>query len=405
MNFRWYLKIITAFLLVILVVIIPTAFYLESTLNRFLMNQKEDELRRELRLAAQMISGRSESSSMDMAKAQEIVRQVESALQKRATFISADGRVLGDSRLTPAMVDKLEDHSHRPEIIAAKEKGYGQTIRFSTTLQSNALYGALPIYQNHKLVGFIRLALPLSRLEQLLSDLRWTLLLAGGLTSILALMLSFFLTWSINRPLREVTVMVKKMAEGDLNQPFHLLPKSEFSDLIASLERMAGELKEKMDLLEAETSQLTTLLSKMHEGVLLTDEKGRIILMNPFLREILGDKVVWRKRSVQEIFMNSDLQDAVESVLQKESFKHLELTYGRAPQKHFDVQVVALNPTQRARRAVALFHDVTELQYLIKVRQDFVANASHELRTPLTSISGYVETLLTLVPPEPAEIQ
>jgi two-component system phosphate regulon sensor histidine kinase PhoR len=405
MSFRWYVKILSAFLLVILVVIIPTAFYLESTLNHFLMSQKEEELRRELRLAAQMIAGRLEAGSRDLLKTQELVKQVDANLQKRVTLISPDGRVLGDSGLSPEAVDKMDDHSHRPEIMAAKDKGYGQTIRFSTTLQSNALYGAIPFYQNNQMAGYVRLALPLSRIEQLLSDLRWKLILAGGVTVILALMLSFFLTWSINRPLREITAMVKKMAEGDLKQPFHILPKSEFSDLASSLERMADELREKMGLLETETSQLTTLLSNMREGVLLTDEKGRIILMNPFLRDILGEKVIWRKRSVQEVFMNSELQDAVESVLQGESFKRLQLAYGRTPQRHFEVQVVALNPAQRSHRAVALFHDTTELQYLLKVRQDFVANASHELRTPLTSISGYVETLLSIAPPEPPETQ
>jgi two-component system, OmpR family, phosphate regulon sensor histidine kinase PhoR len=407
MSFRWYLKILSAFLLVILVVVIPTALYLESTLNHFLMGQKEKELRRELRLAAQMIADRVEPGSRDIAKNQALIKQIDNDLQKRVTLISADGRVLGDSGLSPDAVNGMDDHSHRPEILAAKTAGYGQTIRFSTTLQANALYGAIPFYQKNQLAGYVRLAMPLSRIEQLLSDLRRQLILAGSLTAVLALLLSFFLTWSINRPLREITAMVKRMAEGDLNQPFHILPKSEFSDLASSLERMADELKEKMDLLETETSQLTTLLSNMREGVLLTDEKGRILLMNPFLREILGlgEKVLWRKRSVQEIFMNSELQDAVESILQGESFKRLQLAYGRIPQKHFDVQVVALNPAQRSRRAVALFHDTTELQYLLKVRQDFVANASHELRTPLTSISGYVETLLSIAPVEPPEIQ
>ena len=68
--------------------------------------------------------------------------------------------------------------------------------------------------------------------------------------------------------------MVKRMADGDLRQPFHLLPKSEFSDLTASLERMANELLEKMDLLDTETGQLKTLLSNMQEGVMITDDKG-----------------------------------------------------------------------------------------------------------------------------------
>ena len=50
--------------------------------------------------------------------------------------------------------------------------------------------------------------------------------------------------------------------------------------------------------------------------------------------------------------------------------------------------------TKRVRGAIAVFHDITRLKELEKVRQDFVANVSHELRTPLTTIKGYAETLL-----------
>ncbi len=320
MSLRWYLKILSAFILVILVVVLPSAFYLGSNLKNFLMDQKEKELRRELKLAGQMVAEKFNTGPGDTAKMQKLALQVGADLQKRVTIISRDGRVLGDSGLASEAVDKMEDHSNRPEILAAREKGFGQSIRFSTTLQANTLYGAVPIYKNNELAGYVRLALPLSQVEALVSALRRNLALAGGLTGILAILLSLFLTWSINRPLREITGMVKSMADGDLKQPFHLLPKTEFRDLTSSLERMANELREKMELLDIETSQLTTLLSTMREGVLITDEKGRIILMNPFLnRNYSGKKMIWKKRTVQEIFMNGDLQDAVESVLHDES--------------------------------------------------------------------------------------
>jgi two-component system, OmpR family, phosphate regulon sensor histidine kinase PhoR len=405
MSLRWYLKILSAFILVILIVVIPGAFYLSSNLKTFLMNQKEQELRRELKLAAQMVADQYKPNPENTAKMQPLALQVGNDLGKRVTIISLDGRVLGDSGLTIETVDKMEDHSNRPEILAAKATGFGHSIRFSTTLQANTLYGAVPIVQKNKQVGYVRLALPLSQVEALVSGLRRNLALAGGLTGILAVMLSFFLTWSINRPLREISDMMKRMADGDLKQPFHLLPKTEFKDLSTSLERMATDLNEKIELLDIETTQLTTLLSTMREGVLITDEKGRIISMNPFLQEVLGEKVSWKRRTIQEVFMNMEFQDAVDSVLRNEAFIELPLVYGRNPQLYFGVQVVALTPAQRSRRAVALFHDNTKLQYLFKVRQDFVANASHELRTPLTSISGYVETLLSLVPSEPPEIK
>jgi two-component system, OmpR family, phosphate regulon sensor histidine kinase PhoR len=405
MSLRWYLKILSAFLLVILIVVIPSTFYLGSNLKQFLMDQKEEELRRELTLAAKMVADTFNRGSQDTAKIQRLALEVGADIQKRVTIISRDGRVLGDSGLITEAVEKMEDHSNRPEILAAKSTGFGRSIRFSTTLQATTLYGAVPIYNANNLSGYVRLALPLSQVEALVSGLRKNLLLAGVMTGILAILISFFLTWSINRPLREITGMVKGMAEGDLKQPFHLLPQTEFGDLTSSLEIMAKELSQKMELLDIETTQLTTLLSTMREGVLITDEKGRIILMNPFLQEVLGPKVSWKKRSIQEVFMNMEFQDAVDSVLRKDTFIEMPLVYGRSPQYHFQVQIAALAPPHRSRRAVALFHDMTKLQYLLKVRQDFVANASHELRTPLTSINGYVETLLSLASEDPPEIK
>ncbi|MEW6188295.1 MAG: ATP-binding protein [Thermodesulfobacteriota bacterium] len=405
MGTRWYIKILAAFILIIAVVVIPTVVYLSSNVKSFLMTQKEEELFRELKLSAKMVSGFFNSGFYNPNQVQEIALRVGADIDKRVTIISGEGKVLGDSGLSPEAVDTMDDHSNRREILDARSKGFGRSIRFSTTLQTNTLYGAVPIYSGNRLKGFIRLAIPLSQIEELISGLRRKMILAGGLTGLFAVLLSFLITWSINRPLREITGMVQKMADGELKQPFHVLPKTEFRDLISSLEKMSNELREKIDLLDMETGQLNTLLSTMREGVLVTDEKGRMIMMNPFLEQVLGKKKDWKKKTVQEVFMNSEFQDAVEAVLTGASFKGLKITCGRNPQRDFDVQIVALTPIGKSRRAVALLHDTTELQYLLKVRQDFVANASHELRTPLTSISGYVETLLSLDPNEPPELR
>jgi two-component system phosphate regulon sensor histidine kinase PhoR len=405
MHLRWYLKLVLAFLLVIAVVVIPSILFLGANQKAYLMSQQEESLRRELKLAGQMLADSLAGQQSDFSRIKALANQVGLNLQRRVTIISKDGRVLGDSGLSPDAVDRVDDHSHRPEILAARSKGFGQSIRFSTTMQANTLYGAIPIKEKENLIGFVRLAIPLSQIEAAISSLRWNLILTGLLTGILALMLSLFMTWTIGRPLRDITDMVKGMAEGDLKQPFHLLPQSDYSTLVSSLERMAEELRTKIELLETETGQMRTLLSTMREGVLVTDEKGQIILMNPFLNEVLGGRSSWKRRTILEAFMNAEFQDAVDAVLKTEPFKGLEISCCREPMRHFEVQVVALTSSHRPRRAVALLHDITELRYLLKVRHDFVANASHELRTPLTSISGYVETLLSIAPNDPPEIQ
>ena len=405
MNLRWLIKILGAFILVFAMIVIASTVYLGSSLKTFLMTQKEEELKRDLNLAAWMLAGRLNPDQFVPSQIQLITDELGYHLKKRVTILSKEGRIIGDSILSRELVDKAEDFSHRPEILAVKTKGYGQTVRFNPDSKTNILFGAVPIQPQEVLLGYVRIAIPLDQMDKAIASLRWGFYLAGGLTVLLAVLLSLFLTGSIRRPLREITDMVQRMNQGDFKQPFHLLNQSELKNLASSLESLTAGLMEKMELLETETGELKTLLSSMREGVLVTDEKGRIILINPFLNEVLGGKGSWKKRSVQEAFMSAELQDAVEAVLKGDPFQRVQLSFGRDLLRHFEVQVVALTSTHRPPRAVAIFHETTELRYLLKVRQTFVANASWELGTPLTSIDQRLSTLLPLVPENLPEVR
>jgi two-component system phosphate regulon sensor histidine kinase PhoR len=402
---RWHWKILGAFLLVTGVIVITSSLYLGSSLRSFLMVQLEKDLQRELGLAAQMVQTHIQKNPFASPQIHTLANQMGRHLERRVTLITHDGRVVGDSLLTAKEVIQAEDHARRPEILMAREKGFGHALRYSTTLGANMLYGARPLYKNGDLLGFVRLALPLKQVEGTLAQVRRTLYLTGLGAGLLAVLLSLFLTWGISRPLRDLTEMVKRMAEGDLKQPFHLLPRSEFSILASTLESMATELKGKMELLDEETSRLKAILKVMREGVMVTDARGRILLMNPFLRETLGGRVQWERRLVQEVFFSRELQEAVEAAVNGAPFQKIQYVLTRDTQRFFEVQIVPLIQEKEIQGTLAVFHDTTELRHLLRVRQDFVANASHELRTPLTSLRGYIETLLSLAPGEPPEIK
>jgi two-component system, OmpR family, phosphate regulon sensor histidine kinase PhoR len=405
MNLRWTIKILGVFTLVIALIIIPSTIYLGSNLKTFLMTQKEEDLKRDLKLAVWILADHLSPNQNDPPRVRQLTEQLGYQLGKRLTLLSKDGRVIGDSVLNRDRLDKGEDFSNRPEILAMKTKGYGQIVRFSPEMQANTLFGAAPILKEGILLGYIRIALPLSPIEKAVAYLRLGLFLAGGLMLILAGLISLLLSRNISKPIREITDMVQRMNQGDLKQPFHLLAQIEIKALAASLESLAAGLTGKMDLLETETGELKTLLSSMREGVLVTDEKGRIILINPFLNKVLGGKVSWKKRSVQEAFMSAELQDAVEAVLKGDPFQRMQFFFGRDLQRHFEVQVLALTSTHRPPRAVAIFHETTELRYLLKVRQAFVANASWELDNPLKAINGRLDNLLPMIPADLPEVR
>jgi two-component system, OmpR family, phosphate regulon sensor histidine kinase PhoR len=398
MWLKRYWKYFGLFVLCAGVMVALVSSHLSSNLRSRLLGQLKQELRKDLSHTAQSLQGPLRQFPIDRYQLDRLARELLRDNGERVSVISIDGRLLGDSARELQPLDQTDDYSHRPEIIMAREKGYGEIIRHSPFMNITALFAAAPVYRDKTLIGFVRLARPLTTVEDTVRFFRQKVILLTGLMGLLSLLFGVFLLWWMSQPLKELTVMAEQMAEGQLKQPLHLFPQSEFTPLALSLEKMSRDLRGKLDLLDAETSRLRAILLAMREGVLVTNEKGLITLINPFLRKLLGGKIQWEKRTVQEIFMNAELQNAVDAILQGESFHRLQLSLGWESPRFFEVQIVPLISVHLPQGAVVIFHDITDLKHLLKVRQDFVANASHELRTPLTAINGALETLLVLLP-------
>src|SRR5215217_3432610 len=94
----------------------------------------------------------------------------------RVTFITADGTVVGDSTQSDTQLQTLDNHATRPEVIAARETGFGESQRYSTTVSTDMLYVA--VRANHPLVRYVRVALPLTEIDSQLAVIRNLALLA-----------------------------------------------------------------------------------------------------------------------------------------------------------------------------------------------------------------------------------
>jgi two-component system phosphate regulon sensor histidine kinase PhoR len=143
-------------------------------------------------------------------------------------------------------------------------------------------------------------------------------------------------------------------------------------------------------------ARLQAVLSSMVEGVLVLDRHGRILLMNEAMRRMfpLADSVVIG-RSFIEVFRHHRLSELVKTVLESGQGCREEVVLLMPEEHAFSIQAsVAKQGSEPDVAAVFVFHDITELKRLERVRKDFVANVSHELKTPLTSIKGYVEALI-----------
>jgi two-component system phosphate regulon sensor histidine kinase PhoR len=95
-----------------------------------------------------------------------------------------------------------------------------------------------------------------------------------------------------------------------------------------------------------------------------------------------------------ELTMLPDFEEACKKALDSSTRQNISLQIEPSPGKVYDVNVVSLRGEEHGLGVIAVFHDISQIKRLERVRQDFVANVSHELRTPLTTVKGYAETLL-----------
>ena len=219
---------------------------------------------------------------------------------------------------------------------------------------------------------------------------------------IVVLPLAYLLGKSLTRPILEVTKKAIQLVSTTFGKEVQGPSSDELKNLSKAVGEMGAQLKNKIGEISKEKEYLQTILKGMMEGVLVVDGRGRILMVNDALRRLLSLSSDVSDKMPLEIIRNSELEGAIRKAIHDGENVALELDLSKSGDKTIEVNVVSILPSslrtdqdsEGAKGAIAVFHDITRLKQLEKIRQDFVANVSHELRTPLTTIKGYAETLL-----------
>ena len=210
--------------------------------------------------------------------------------------------------------------------------------------------------------------------------------------------LAMGIAFLVSRSLSRRVSRLKQLAEGMLGGAMEGRPAYDSSDELSSLERsvagVALELRKLVDRLRFESARREAILAGMAEGVLAVDHELRVTFCNTaFLRAIGFRGTTFEGLSLLQLVRDTGLRELLRSVLVSGEPTSLRFRISAANARTFEVQATPLAMSS-GRGALAILHDVTELERLEQVRKDFVANVSHELRTPLAGIIGYAETLL-----------
>ncbi|MEE9934664.1 MAG: hypothetical protein K4445_03000 [Deltaproteobacteria bacterium] len=383
MKRNLFLKIFFSYLVIILCGFAVLNFLIKDEIRRIMTDKIESELRTDAELidlgAARSMSGQ--------------LQQMARISGSRVTLVDAAGRVFADSEKDAAA---LENHLNRPEIQEARLKGKGRSVRFSRSLGVEMLYVAVPIGSGSAIAGYVRLARPLHDVQRLIDQVYRSIFLTIVMVSVIALGIALFISYRLAWPIRMMERFTERLRRGEMPGSILLRTSDETKKLADNINYLVAELQDKIRLANEEKSKLMTALTSINEGVLILNNAERIEFVSPSLAGLLaGQYGDVAGKTLMEAFRNLELQKAFQHFRQSRETVAGEITLGDADPVIMRVSISEIHGYPGEEKSMIVFHDVTRLKKLERIRTDFVANVTHEIRTPLTAIIGYLETLQT----------
>jgi len=268
---------------------------------------------------------------------------------------------------------------------------------------------AIPLHSDRPQTGILRLSVPVTALETILSSIHRKILLTALLIALITGGLSYYLARRISRPLEEMRCGAERLACGGTDQPIIMRDahvSKEVAALAHSLNHMAEQINNRMNIIIQQRNELKAVLSSMTDGVLAIGTDHNILHINRAATELflLHDQDVQGK-PFEGVIRNLDLQHYLKASLHNESAAKQDLTMVENDrQVTLRIHAVPLfDGEDKKIGSLVVMNNLTRINELENIRQDFVANVSHELKTPITAIRGYVETLLDGALDDPQE--
>lgn len=255
---------------------------------------------------------------------------------------------------------------------------------------SQVLYTAAPVMNGGNVVGVLRLETPVPDPSLGIGTAQIWLAIWGLALGALGLMAIRLVARRSSGTLQAVTEASQQLEQGDYD---HLLPAGaddETRQLAEAFNRMADTVKGVIDRLSSERDTLSAVLETMADGVVVTDPVGRVSLLNPAARDLLGIRAqeVEGLRLV-ELARDNELHRLLTRCQEEKSRQQAEVSL-ILPLRYLSA---IATPLDNNGSVLLTLHDLTRMRQVETSQREFVSNVSHELRNPMASIKAMVETL------------
>ncbi|NLJ56800.1 MAG: cell wall metabolism sensor histidine kinase WalK [Firmicutes bacterium] len=304
------------------------------------------------------------------------------------------GRLLGGPEQKSLFF--LKERVIQDDILLALTGNKVEAIRVDPETGARYYFLALPIKDLSTVVGVVFLRGSLEHIYLTLKEIKVMLISGWVVVIAIAIAISFLLTRTITRPIREVTSRAAALAQGDFTRLIEIHATDEIGELGKMFNFLTKRLQETLKEISTEKNKVEAILNYMTDGVVAFNKDGQAIHVNPAAKAIFqeaglpaGQRLTWETMS-ETLFQKGEqpaLFPAGEPATQ-------EIHLGQAVENILQVHFAPFKEKGERQGMLVVLHDVTRERSLSRLQQEFVANVSHELRTPLTTIKNYIETLL-----------
>ncbi|MYL34458.1 cell wall metabolism sensor histidine kinase WalK [Pontibacillus yanchengensis] len=395
--------IITIILLLLFPIQIIGAYFSQQLEEQLFSNFKESIVKNTQYLNYQLEQAFAKERKEDGPTLQEDIQSILSELNfpeeiTELQVINNKSRVIGTNNpLDQSIVGKRSTQArvNRTLLIGRAD----ENVVFNKDTGDRTLVMTFPIFQQNNLeqkeniVGVIYLEATLEGVYEQLQDINQIFANGTFLGISISALLGIVIARTITKPITEMRKQAKIMGTGDFSQKVNVYGRDEIGQLAMSFNELNDKLKLSQATTEGERRKLSSVLANMTEGVIATDHRGTIILMNEPASRLIGKS--FEKVQGQSLLDVLHIHDRLDDISEIQDTGSIIIDFSEGDQQLLLKASFSMvqYENEEMNGFITVLSDVTEQEKLERERREFVANVSHELRTPLTTMRSYLEAL------------
>ncbi|MBD8037997.1 cell wall metabolism sensor histidine kinase WalK [Solibacillus sp. A46] len=396
-----HVKLVLIYVLLIIIALQIIGIYFSKQLETNLKSNFQDSIRQRIELVhysirEEMIKEPDDTTPSIEERLNTILQEFSTEDINKIHIVNRRGRILATSdNNSQALIGQRANEEIIRKAISAEtlwdnislDRDTGQRVWILATPISES------VGPNGEIIGAIYVQSNIQKVYEQLNEINRIFAAGIAMSLVITIILGILVARTITRPISDMRKQAQAMSKGNYARKVRVYGTDEIGQLAIAFNHLTNRLQEAQSTTEAERRKLASVLSNMTDGVIATDRKGKIILINEPALDLLHEtRESTLNRPIASV-LGLDQEYSFEDLIHMKDPVNLDFSMSEARYILRANFSVIQKETGFVNGLITVLHDITEQEKIDMERREFVANVSHELRTPLTTMRSYLEAL------------